>query len=75
MLLCTILSSQRGSGLKVWVFGEKLGLKKKEKLPLKPNRSLGELQSETCTWYLPMRGPGIDIITILISLTHIEYCL
>ena len=75
MLLCTILSNQRGSGLKVWVFGEKLGLKKKEKLPLKLNRSLGELQSETCTWYLPMRGPGIDIITILISLTHIEYCL
>ena len=75
MLLCTILSNQRGSGLKVWVFGEKLRLKKKEKLPLKRNRSLGELQSETCTWYLPMRGPGIDIITILISLTHIEYCL
>lgn len=49
--------------------------KKKEKLPLKLNRSLGELQSETCTWYLPMRGPGTDIITILISLTHIEYCL
>ena len=44
MLLCTILSSQRGSGLKVWVFGEKLGLKKKEKLPLKLNKSLGELQ-------------------------------
>ena len=56
MLLCTILLNQRGSGLKVWVFGEKLGLKKK-KLPLKLNRSLGELQSETCTWYLPMRGP------------------
>ena len=76
MLLCTILLNQKGSGLKVWVFGEKLGLKKnKKKLPLKPNRSLGELQSETCKWYLPMRGPGIDIITILISLTHIEYCL
>ena len=75
MLLCTILLNQRGSGLKVWVFGEKLGLKKKEKLPLKLNRSLGELQSETCTWYLLMRGPGTDIITILISLTHIEYCL
>ena len=44
-------------------------------LPLKLNRSLGELQSETCTWYLPMRGPATDIITILISLTHIEYCL
>ena len=75
MLLCTILLNQRGSGLKVWVFGEKLGLKKKEKLPLKLNRSLGELQSETRTWYLLMRGPGTDIITILISLTHIEYCL
>lgn len=75
MLLWTILLNQRGSGLKVWVFGEKLGLKKKEKLPLKLNRSLGELQSETCTWYLLMRGPGTDIITILISLTHIEYCL
>lgn len=49
--------------------------KKKEKLPLKLNRSLKELQSETCTWYLPMRGPGKDIITILISLTHIEYFL
>ena len=56
----------------VW---RKVRVKKKEKLPLKRNRSLGELQSETCTWYLPMRGPGIDIITILISLTHIEYCL
>ena len=75
MLLCTILLNQRGSGIKVWVFGEKLGLKKKEKLPLKLNRSLGKLQSETCTWYLPMRGPGTDIIIILISLTHIEYCL
>ena len=57
MLLCTILLNQRGSGLKVWVFGEKLGFKKKKKLPLKLKRSLGELQSETCTWYLPMRGP------------------
>ena len=73
MLLCTILLNQRGSGLKVWVFGEKLGLKKKkEKLPLKLNRSVGELHSETCTWYLPMKGPATDIITILISLTHIE---
>lgn len=58
------------------MFGEKLGFKKKkEKLPLKLNRSLKELKSETCTWYLPMRGPGTDIITILISLTHIEYFL
>ena len=46
--------------------------KKKEKLPLKLNRSVGELHSETCTWYLPMKGPATDIITILISLTHIE---
>ena len=56
----------------VW---RKVRAKKKEKLPLKLNRSLGELQPETCTWHLPMRGPGTDIITILISLTHIEYCL
>lgn len=56
----------------VW---RKVRAKKKEKLPLKLNRSLGELESETCTWYLPIRGPGTDIITILISLTHIEYCL
>ena len=56
MLLFTILLNQRGSGLKVWVVEEKLGFKKK-KLPLKLKRSLGELQSETCTWYLPMRGP------------------
>jgi len=49
--------------------------KKKEKLPLKLNRSLGELHSETCTWYLPMRGPATHIISILISLTHIKYCL
>ena len=77
MLLCTILLNQRGSGLKVWVFGERLGLKKKEKLSLKLNSqlSLGELHSETCTRYLPMRGPATHIITILISLTHIEYCL
>lgn len=75
MLLCTILLNQRGSGLKLWVFGERLGLKKKEKLSLKLNRSLGELHSETCTWYLPMRGPATHIITILISLTHIKYCL
>ena len=65
----------KGKWLKSMGVWRKVRVKKKEKLPLKPNRSLGELQSETCTWYLPMRGPGIDIITILISLTHIEYCL
>ena len=51
----------------VW---RKVRVKKKEKLSLK----LGELHSETCTWYLPMRGPATHI-TILISLTHIKYCL
>ena len=39
----------------VW---RKVRVYKKEKLPLKLKRSLGELQSETCTWYLPMRGPS-----------------
>ena len=34
MLLCTILFNQRGSGLKKWVFGEKLGLKKKRKITI-----------------------------------------
>ena len=45
----------KGKRLKSMGVWRKVRVKKKEKLPLKPNRSLGELQSETCTWYLPMR--------------------